>query len=151
MDIEKIAKQLSALLQEAVRVAIMSVPGKRGNSFSPSCNIVKSTTVEVDLSSGLIINILVPDYIKYIESGRPAHVSKVPISALNDWAIEHGIPNDNSTLYAIQQSIYNNGIAPRPIYDYINKAIDDTLDKWIPSFESEIVEYFNDRLSDILD
>jgi hypothetical protein len=63
---------------------------------------------------GDLIEVLVPGYIKYIQSGR-RQGSYVPIAALVSWAYRMQIPTSNKVIYAIQQSIYNNGIPARDI------------------------------------
>lgn len=64
------------------------------------------------------------DYLEYVERGRRPNTRKVPISALREWAMRKGIPSDNSTLYAIQQSIYKVGISPRPIMETFQRNLD---------------------------
>lgn len=76
------------------------------------------------------INFIYPEYFQYVESGRKPKVRKVPIQALVEWARQRNIPTDNSTLFAIQQSIYNNGISPRPITDLFADNMDDKWDEW---------------------
>lgn len=76
------------------------------------------------------INFIYPEYFQYVESGRKPKVRKVPIQALAEWARQRNIPTDNSTLFAIQQSIYNNGISPRPITDLFADNMDDKWDEW---------------------
>lgn len=65
------------------------------------------------------------DYMQYIESGRRRGAKPIPISALIPWARLRGIPTDNNTLYAIQQSIVKVGIAPRRVMESYTEQMDD--------------------------
>lgn len=81
-------------------------------------------SAQIVLNKNGQIEILVPDYFKFIESGRKPKAKKVPIQALIRWAKKNNITNVNRAVWAIQQSIYNKGIKPKPSY---KKAIDDLL------------------------
>lgn len=59
------------------------------------------------------IAILIPDYYSEIEQGRKPFSSKVPIENLLKWMSKVGIPAQNSIAFAIQTSIYLNGILPK--------------------------------------
>lgn len=88
------------------------------------------------------------DYLEYIERGRRPNIRKVPISALREWARRKGIPSDNSTLYAIQQSIYKAGISPRPIMETFQRNLDkemgeDMLDGIYEAITDLLDKYFN--------
>lgn len=59
------------------------------------------------------VSILIPDYYSDIEQGRKAFAAKVPIENLLKWMQKVGIPAQNSIAFAIQTSIYLNGILPK--------------------------------------
>jgi hypothetical protein len=75
-------------------------------------------SVESEVNNG-VLTIQMYDYAMYVISGRKAGVKKVPISVLISWIKQKGIqPSEgqsvNSLAFAIQTSIYKNGIRPRP-------------------------------------
>lgn len=72
--------------------------------------------IEVKSDGKGLIEILVNDYINYIESGRDSG-SFPPIASIARWASEKNITNDNNIVWAIAKSIYKNGIKPRPIVE----------------------------------
>lgn len=83
--------------------------------------------IETKSDGNGLIEILVNDYIDYIQRGRKGYgeVPKKdrkpgtfpPVDVIADWAAEKGITTDNSVVWAICQSIYKNGIKPRPIVE----------------------------------
>ena len=93
------------------------------------------------------IDIVVNSYIEYIERGRKKYTKKytkkVPIDVLRKWAKRKGIPTDNSTLYAIQQSIYLYGIKPRPIMEYVWREVDNNIDEIFSVLYDEIIKELN--------
>jgi hypothetical protein len=87
-------------------------------------NALKQTTVNVRDN---IIVITAPEYVQYIQSGRKAGALKgvrIPINVLLNWLKSKGIRGGVTRAWAIQQSIFNNGIKtstpPRP---FINEAL----------------------------
>lgn len=111
----------------------------------------KQARVEVANWDNPVINIILDDYIEYVEKGRIAGKGKLPsIDSLRDWALQHFIPIDNSTLYAIARAIQKNGIAPRPILLQLEKQIDDSFEnKWadmlFEAIVNEVETYFSDN------
>jgi hypothetical protein len=75
------------------------------------------------------ITLLANDYFQYVAFGRPKRARKVPVEDLIKWMKKKGIsPKNgdyNATAFAIQRSIYENGIKARP---YINPIINTDLD-----------------------
>lgn len=86
-------------------------------------------------------------YLEYIETGRKPYVTKVPIYALIDWCKRKGIPSDNKTVYAIQQSIYLNGIPARPLFEpymiELEKMWEEWADRIFETLITQIKNYFN--------
>lgn len=89
-------------------------------------NLYKNITYKID-SKSLSLTIIMPDYFKYIESGRKAFARKVPIIVLLKWLKRKNIqPKQsgmklNALAFAIQNSIYKKGIKPRK---FLQKALD---------------------------
>lgn len=76
-------------------------------------DLIKSVTYTIQNFS---IAINMPNYYEYVESGRLPRVKRVPINILISWMNKKGISlgKKNSIAYAIQTSIYKQGIRPRP-------------------------------------
>lgn len=110
--------------------------------------LADNISIQID-ESNYIASILVDNYIEYINSGRRKRARKVPIDKLYDWARRRNIPTDNNTLYAIQQTIYRDGIQPRPILNKLldifddNSIIDNNLDKIMQAITNQLDNYFN--------
>lgn len=85
-----------------------------------------------------IFSIYYNDYLEYIESGRRPKAKKVPIKDLIEWAKQKGIPTDNNTIYAIQQSIYNNGIPSRGVLEYFSRMLDE---RFYQIYADKVFEY----------
>lgn len=72
---------------------------------------------------------LANDYFQYVAKGRPPKARKVPVEDLIKWMKKKGIAPSkgdyNATAFAIQQTIYRNGLKPRP---FINPIIETDLD-----------------------
>ena len=106
-------------------------------------------TIGCDVDDIEVVRLFVNDYIDYIENGR-ASGSFPPPQAIADWCGRKGLPTDNSTVYAICMSIYQKGIAPRPIFegnDGVWERIDAVFDRWsesiVNAITSNLDEFFN--------
>ena len=165
-------KMIDAIREEC-ELLTLKLMREAKNDKEPSAslqgsNIYNDLQVEVDESNdGFIINLLVNDYIDYIQGGR-APGKKFPWSiawnkgagVLVQWASRKGIGTDNSTIYFIWKSIIENGIKPRPIINrpdglwtnpttdkVLFELVDEYWDKWASDiFEAalkQITEWFN--------
>lgn len=141
-----------------------AINDKTGEASLVDSNIYKG--LEVDVGAGgdeVMINILVADYIDYIQGGRAPNKHfpwSIAISVLPEWASRRGIPTDNSTIYFIWKSIIEKGIKPRPIFtipdglwttpsndEVLFNMVDDYWDDWaneiFDAAISQIVDWFN--------
>lgn len=100
--------------------------------------------IEIETEDLFIINLFVNSYIDNIESGRKPFAKKVPIQDLIRWCNKKGIPADNGAVYAIQESIYKQGIKPRPIMIYVFERWDELWDEWADELITEIIEPIRD-------
>ena len=104
----------SALMKQfevAMRDGIVQLMVAQG--VPPDSQILDS--VDVGYSNGLF-QVLANDYYQALSKGRKPKARKVPIKALIKWIKEKGIPFQggiNNLAFAIQQSIYKNGITGR--------------------------------------
>lgn len=87
-------------------------------------------------------------YGDYIESGRKPFARKVPINAIIEWMRRKNISNDIRVAYAIRESIFKQGIKPRPILSTFDKEIDELvleyMDKIFDALTIELDKYFSD-------
>lgn len=138
VDIKSIDKAIKYIAEEYLQIFKDVVDSTIGKNT----NLSKESEVTINEGDTYIINLEVNDYIQYIESGRKPHAKKVPIKELREWAKRRGIDTDNSTLYAIQQSIYNEGIKPRNIIDLMYNNLDKNIDKMFDMIFEEINNIF---------
>lgn len=105
-------------LAEAAIFAQQAIATAKLNADS---RLVKSITAKLDKTE---LSIMANEYVEWVESGRKSvgeksDIKKVPISVLLIWLMRYNIkPRPKQTrlslAYAIQLTIYRNGIAPRP-------------------------------------
>lgn len=96
----------------------------------------------IEHSNNPVIRVIFNDYISYIENGRKPGKGEIPpISELREWALNKGLPADNDTLFAIAQTIYKNGIAPRPLLARFEQEIEQSFhNKWADNLFDAIVD-----------
>lgn len=112
------------------------------NTIAPDSNIFKEMYAKA--SGNIVIQLLLNDYVQYIESGRKAGSKFPPIQPIVQWAKKRGIPTDNSTIFLIRRAIAEDGIRPRPFMYKVLETIDK---KWEGEWSSDL---FNE-LTKIID
>lgn len=116
---------------------------KKGiNTIAPKSDIYKEMYAKA--SGNIVIQLLLNDYVQYIESGRKAGSKFPPIQPIVNWAKKRDIPTDNSTIFLIRRAIAEDGIRPRPFMYKVLNTIDK---KWDGEWSSEL---FNE-LTKIID
>ena len=126
-----------------IMASSMLVNDKVGrNTISQDSNIFKEMYAKA--SGNIVIQLLLNDYVQYIESGRKAGSKFPPIQPIVQWAKKRGIPTDNSTIFLIRRAIAEDGIRPRPFMYKVLETIDK---KWDGEWSSEL---FNE-LTKIID
>ena len=121
---------------------------KKGiNTIAPDSKIFKEMYAKA--SGNIVIELLLNDYVQYIESGRrkstnAKKVAPPPVKAIVQWAKNRNIPTDNLTIYKIRSAIVRDGIKPRPFMYKVLETIDK---KWDGEWSSEL---FNE-LTKIID
>lgn len=83
------------------------------NTLSQS-DIYKTLQVRATNDGDLVFDIILNDYLVYIENGRRKGAKMPPIEPIVMWAKKHGIPSGNSTIYLIRRAISRDGIRQRP-------------------------------------
>lgn len=121
---------------------------KTGFNTLRGSDIYKALSVKTTNDGDLIFDIILNDYITYIESGRRAGAKFPPVEPIVRWAKKHGIPTDNSTIFLIRRAISRDGIKPRPIMQHVFDEIDDYwkdgwADKIFDKIITEIDNFFN--------
>ena len=126
-----------------IMASSMLVNDKVGrNTIAPDSNIFKEMYAKA--SGNIVIQLLLNDYVQYIESGRKAGSKFPPIQPIVQWAKKRGIPTDNSTIFLIRRAIAEDGIRPRPFMYKVLETIDK---KWEGEWSSDL---FNE-LTKIID
>ena len=126
-----------------IMASSMLVNNKVGmNTIAPNSDIFKQMYAKA--SGNIVIQLLLNDYVQYIESGRKAGSKFPPIQPIVQWAKKRGIPTDNSTIFLIRRAIAEDGIRPRPFMYKVLETIDK---KWDGEWSSEL---FN-QLTKIID
>lgn len=132
MEIGKIVMEFSKDLMQLVRMVMESNVGinqKVGRNTLTSSQIYKTLSVKATNDGDLIFDIVLNDYIQFIESGRRKGAKFPPVEPIVRWARSKGIPTDNSTIYLIRRAISRDGIKPRPIMQYVFEEIDREWDE----------------------
>ena len=130
-------------ITEDIMASSMLVNNKVGrNTIAPDSNIFKEMYAKA--SGNIVIQLLLNDYVQYIESGRKAGSKFPPIQPIVQWAKKRNIPTDNSTIFLIRRAIAEDGIRPRP---FMYKVLDTIDKKWDGEWSSEL---FNE-LTKIID
>lgn len=142
MDINKIVMEFTKDIMKLVQ-AVMD--GQEFSNNKIGSDIYKNLQVNATNDGDLVFDIILNDYLKFIESGRRKGADMPPVEPIVKWAKKHGIPTDNGTIYLIRRAISRDGIAPRPFMDKVFEDIDDVWDKnWADELFDEIMRMIND-------
>ena len=106
-------------------------------------------SVRASASGDIIIDLLLNDYIIYVESGRRKGAKMPPFDVIASWCKRKGLPSDNNTVWAICKAISRDGIAPRPVmalaFDLMDS--DEWSGRWLDMLFDELTKvldnYFN--------
>ena len=151
MEVGKIVMEFSKDLMALVRMVMESNVGinsKTGSNTLVNSNIYKTLSVKATNDGDLIFDIILNDYLVFIESGRRKGAKFPPVEPIVKWARSRGIPTDNSTIFLIRRAISRDGIKPRPfmahVLEEIDREWDDQLaDELFNKIISEIDKFFN--------
>lgn len=149
MEISKIVMEFSKEIMDIVRVVMESnllvnnKPRVRKNTIIGS-DIYKNLQVIAKNDGDLVFDILLNDYLTYIESGRRKGAKMPPVEPIVRWARSRGIPTDNSTIFLIRRAISRDGIRPRPFMATVMEQIDLDMPNWYDKIFDEITKLIND-------
>lgn len=149
MEISKLVMEFSKDIMDLVRVVMESnllvnnKPRVRKNTIIGS-DIYKTLQVKSTNDGDLIFDIILNDYLTFIESGRRKGAKFPPVEPIVRWARSRGIPTDNSTIYLIRRAISRDGIAPRPFMATVMEQIDLNMENWYDKLFEEIIKLINE-------
>ena len=135
MEISKIVMAFSKDIIDIVRVAMAS---------SIDSDSYKNLKVIAKNDGDLVFDIILNDYLEFIESGRRKGADMPPVEPIVRWARSRGIPTDNSTIFLIRRAISRDGIAPRPFMATVMEQIDLNMPNWYDKIFDEITKLIND-------
>lgn len=147
MEISKIVMEFSKEIMDIVRVAMESNlldNHKVGRNTIIGSDIYKNLQVIAKNDGDLVFDILLNDYLTYIESGRRKGAKMPPVEPIVRWARSRGIPTDNSTIFLIRRAISRDGIRPRPFMATVMEQIDLDMPNWYDKIFDEITKLIND-------
>lgn len=147
MEISKIVMEFSKEIMDIVRVVMESNlldNHKVGRNTIIGSDIYKNLQVIAKNDGDLVFDILLNDYLTYIESGRRKGAKMPPVEPIVRWARSRGIPTDNSTIFLIRRAISRDGIQPRPFMATVMEQIDLDMPNWYDKIFDEITKLIND-------
>ena len=122
-SLDKIVKSIANDILSIARMILESnnlINEKVGrNTIAPDSELYKTLKVESRNDGDIVFDMMLNDYLVFIESGRRAGAKFPPVEPIVRWARQRGIPTDNSTIYLIRRAISRDGIKPRPFLSYI--------------------------------
>ncbi|MDJ1500665.1 hypothetical protein [Xanthocytophaga agilis] len=164
LPIERVKPALDQDLQQLAQLVkdyIIITAEKGGNHKfrKDKSGLVNTTKVSFNTDG---VNIQLPSYAINIDQGRKAKIKKVPIKSLIAWIrryrirgrnskgkfVKRSVSSINALAYAIQNSIYKNGIKARPFIQasiqYGEQVLVEAIDQIIvPQIITEIDFLFN--------
>lgn len=147
MEISKIVMEFSKEIMDIVRVVMESNlldNHKVGRNTIIGSDIYNNLQVISKNDGDLVFDILLNDYLTYIESGRRKGAKMPPVEPIVRWARSRGIPTDNSTIFLIRRAISRDGIQPRPFMATVMEQIDLDMPNWYDKIFDEITKLIND-------
>lgn len=144
-SLEKIIKAIATDIMEIARMVLESnnlINDKVGkNTIAPDSELYKTLQVKSRNDGDIVYDLMLNDYLVFIESGRRAGAKFPPVEPIVRWARKRGIPKDNSTIFLIRRAISRDGIKPRPFLSYIFEEMDDRWDStWADKIFDKIME-----------
>lgn len=127
MNVSSIVMEFSKDIMALVRMVMESNVGinsKVGVNTLVNSQIYNTLSVKATNDGDLIFDIILNDYLVYIENGRRKGAKMPPVEPIIRWARSKGIPTDNSTIYLIRRAISRDGIKARPFMAHVMEEID---------------------------
>ncbi len=144
MDVSKIVMEFSRDIMALVRAVMESSVGinqKVGVNTLVNSDIYNTLIVKATNNGDLIFDIILNDYLVFIEKGRRKGAKMPPVEPIVRWAKSKGIPTDNSTIFLIRRAISRDGIRPRPFMATVLEEVDRNWNKqWADEIFNVIME-----------
>ena len=167
MDLNNIIIAFTKDIIEVVRAVMSSSVGvnlKVHRNTLTESDVFRNINVVATHDGDLMFDLMLNNYIEYIESGRypgvkfppvnpkekkeeeeEERVKFPPVKPIEDWARKHGIPTDNSTIFLIRRAISRDGIDARPVMDYAFKEMDKVWSReWSDELFNKLLEKINE-------
>lgn len=147
-QIGKIVMAFSKDLMELVREVMESNVGindKVGKNTLKGSNIYNALQIKATNNGDLVYDIILNDYLVYIENGRRKGAKMPPVEPIVNWARQKGIPTDNSTIYLIRRAISRDGIKPRPFMAYVMEEVDRIWERGLADKIFDIIMEYTDN------
>ena len=145
---ESLDKVIKAIANDILSIARMILESNNlinekvgRNTIAPDSELYKTLQVKATNDGDIVFDLMLNDYLVFIESGRRAGAKFPPVEPIVRWARKRGIPTDNSTIYLIRRAISRDGIKPRPFMAYIFEELDERWDdNWADEIFNKIME-----------
>lgn len=153
-DVNKITRELATSFLTAFRAILQ---GSVGINTKVNKNTLEKSRLGKDAHTAVkedendvIAELLVNDYIQYIESGRRKGAKFPPVAPIVQWCRRNGIPTDNSTIFLIRRAISRDGVPARTIMTYVYDIMDnemetDFYDRLFETITDELNKFFNKK------
>ena len=105
------------------------------NTIAPNSDIFKEMYAKA--SGNIVIELLLNDYVQYIESGRKAGSKFPPLEPIVQWAKKRGSKGDNSPRFVKRRAITEDGQTPRRFMYKVLETIDK---KWDGAWSSDLFQ-----------
>lgn len=144
MNVSSIVMEFSKDIMTLVRMVMESnvgVNSKTGSNTLVNSNIYNTLSVKATNDGDLVFDIILNDYLVYIENGRRKGAKMPPVEPIVRWCRQHGIPSDNSTVFLIRRAISRDGIKARPFMAHVMEELDGYWnDGWADEVFNKIIE-----------
>ena len=127
LNVSNIVMSFSKDIMTLVRMVMDSnigINSKVGVNTLSNSDIYRTLQVRATNDGDLIFDIILNDYLVYIENGRRKGAKMPPVEPIVKWCKKKGIPSDNSTVYLIRRAISMDGIKARPFMAHVMEEID---------------------------
>lgn len=147
----KVVEIMAKDIADIVRAAMSSDTGinvKVGRNTLTDSELFRS--IRALASGDVVVELLLNDYVIYVENGRRKGAKMPPPDAIARWCRRKGLPDDNNTVWAICRAISRDGIAPRPVMATAFSMMDDEkwAGRWLDLLFDELTEVLDKYFSD---
>lgn len=124
-----IGKDIAKIVR-TVMESNVGINSKVGVNTLSNSNLYNDLSVIATNDGDLVFDLMLNDYLTFIESGRRKGAKMPPVEPIIRWCRQKGISTDNSTVYLIRRAISRDGIKARPFMVHVFEEIDREWDSW---------------------